>query len=155
MIIRHTHTDASTALWRRSQKALREYRDATLAFATDAPESDEQRDAAKIAAALGDAGKIVAGRVPAAPVRHLRSLSRTVRRISEDIHGDDPGAFCPLLLAEGIVATDGAGIAESNGKVRDADKRLTSWRCPICLAADVVRTAPKATSDDPDLRWHA
>ena len=155
MIIRHIHTEVIAAPWRVAMRNLREYRAATLAFATDAPEGAEQLAAAAIADALGDAGKLVAGKVPAAPVRHLRSLSGKVRRISEEIHGADPGAFCPLLVAEGLQSTDGAALAESNGRERDADKRLTSWRCPVCLAADVVRTAPKARSDDPGLRWHA
>jgi hypothetical protein len=153
MIIRHTHTEAIAPLWKEAQKALRQYRDATLAFANEAPEGAEKEAARKIAAAIGDAGKIVAGKVPAAPVRHLRSLSRTVRDISAEVHGADPGAFCPLLLAEGMLSTDGANVAESNGELEN-EKRLTSHRCPVCLAPDVIRTAPKAKRDNPEARWH-
>lgn len=150
MIILHTHSEASEALWKAAQRNLRQYRDAA-----EAAGAEGNADALAVADALADAGRIVAGRIPTAPVRHLRTLSPTVRRIAADIHGDDPGAFCPLLAAEGITPEAGAGMAVRNGRQAGAEARLGSHRCPVCLAADVARTAPRAVADDPAIRWHS
>ena len=153
MIYFHEHTEAIAEAWKKAQKNLREYRDAALAFAAEAPEGAERDAAQRIADALGDAGKIIAGKVPTVAVRHNRTTAPKKVERSKEIHGDTftwEGALCPLLALEGVTQ---AHVNLHAVKNHDTDARVGTPRCPVCLSADVAVTAPKAKAPSAERRW--
>jgi hypothetical protein len=156
MIVTHTlDTDASKEAFLAARTALRHYATAAGTVAAEIG-GEEGAEAAAIADALrSDSLSNLTGRAPAAPVRHLPSLSRSVRRIVEEIHGSDPGAFCPVLAADGVLPTEAQAERVRNGR-SNLEIRATTERCPLCLAADVVRTLRRdgAAARDADARWN-
>jgi hypothetical protein len=155
MIFTHTHTAASEKAWKVAQRNLRNFREAAAAAAATLPDdSAEAAEAAAIAAALVDGGKIVAGRIPAAPVRHTTGIGRNLRTVIEEIHGENPGNLCPLLVAEGITSVDVNNAKRRNGR-SDVEVRTVEapHRCPVCLAGEVVRKIRVNATGDVDARW--
>lgn len=130
---------------------------AAAAAAEELPAGEERDGAAAIAAALRDDSlSALTGRAPAAPVRHLPSLSRGVRRIVEEMQGcDDAPSLCPVLAADGVTPTTAQAERVRNGRSA-VELRATTERCPYCLAADVVRTLRRdgAAARDADARWN-
>lgn len=158
MITLHTlESDEARSAYLAARKDLRGFVAAAESFAAEGSD-EEHAVAAAIAEALRDDSlSRLTGRAPVAPVRHLPSLSRTVRRIAEEITGSDPGALCPILSADGVDPHAAQASRVRNGRKQGAEIRATSERCPLCLAADVIRTLRRdgAEARDADLRWNA
>ncbi len=152
MITLHTlESDASRKAFLAARAATRRFADAAASYA----EESGDEEATLIADALrSDSLSALTGRAPAAPVRHLPSLSRSVRRVVEEIHGSDPGAFCPVLAADGVTPIDAQSDRQRNGRIHGVELRSTTERCPLCLAADVVRTIRRDGVRDADARWN-
>ena len=125
MIALQIHTDSSEALYKRSLAITKRF---AQGIAEESPAISD--------ALLGDNGR----RVQGIATRHLPSMSRGVRRIVEEMGHTADSSMCPLLAAEGISPADAQMMRVKNGREQGAEMRATSYRCPVCLAADVVRT---------------
>lgn len=117
----------------------------------------EGAEALAISEALrADSLSALTGRAPTVEIRHLPGMSRKVREIAAEIQGHDvPEALCPILAADGVTATEAQALRVRNGRSA-VELRSTTERCPLCLAADVVRTLRRdgAEARDADARWN-
>lgn len=157
MITLHTlDSEAAKDLFLAARTATRRFAAAAGTVAAEMG-GEEGAEAAAIADALrGDSLSQLQGRAPLAPVRHLASMSGKVRRIAEEMQGTEyPDALCPILAADGVSATEAQAARQRNGR-SNVEVRSTSERCPLCLAADVVRTLRRdgAAARDADARWN-
>ena len=157
MIALHTlNSDAAKEAFLAARTRTRRFADAAGVVAGEIG-GEEGADAAAIASALRDDSlSSLTGRAPAAPIRHLPSMSAKVRRIAGEMQGAEvTEALCPILAADGVTATEAQALRVRNGR-SNAEVRATSERCPFCLAADVVRTLRRdgAEARDADARWN-
>ena len=143
-----THTDASEALLASGarkvsafSKALAERAEGTDTLVAEALRDDNPR------------------RVQGIPYRHLlpKGMRRTVRKALAEIHGAEALEWrtCPALLAEGI--DDAAQYASAKVNRREGESaalRASTYRCPLCLAGDVVVTLRKYAERDEAARWN-
>jgi hypothetical protein len=151
MITLQVHTAASAKAYARAIDRTKAFAMAAQAFSREGSGEEFDTAAAIADALLTDNGR----RVKGIATRHLPSLARNVRRIVEEMQGEDPGAFCPLLALEGIAPTDAQASRIRNGRT-DAELRATTYRCPVCTAADVARTLRRdgAVARDAHTRWN-
>ena len=159
MIVTHTlDSDGAKQAFLQARTRTRRYAEAAGIAGAEIGGA-EGAEALAIAEALtADSLSALTGRAPAAPVRHLPSMSRAVRRIVAEVQGvaeADVPSTCPILTLDGVSATEAQGARVRNGR-SNVEVRSTSERCPYCLAADVIRTLRRdgAAARDADARWN-
>ena len=156
-VVLHTlNSDAAREAFLAARTRTRRYAAAAGAAGAEMGGAEGAEALAICEALTADSLSALTGRAPAAPIRHLPTLSRKVREIAAEVQGHEvDDAVCPVLAADGISGTDAMMLRQRNGRSA-VELRATSERCPFCLAADVIRTLRRdgAEARDADARWN-
>jgi len=157
MIVTHTlNSDAAKEAFLAARTRTRRYAEAAGIAGAEIGGAEGAEALAICDALRSDSLSALTGRAPAAPVRHLPSMSKRVREIAAEVQGADvTEALCPILAADGVTPSEAQALRVRNGRSQ-VELRSTTERCPFCLAADVIRTLRRdgAEARDADARWN-